>query len=204
MQGSTLKMRLYCHLLLGAICSVYSGCGRWGADSLILNGICDGYERIADSSYILPFAASEEEFIPSQGDCSASTHKGNARYAYDFGMPVDSEIMAIRSGVVIDVVEKFENGSGCGETNLISVLHEDGSNARYLHLTFNGAIASEGQAIDQGDTIALSGNTGCSTGPHLHIEVTKSRKDSETIPISFSNVSPPHRRLFYGMPYIAE
>lgn len=71
--------------------------------------------------------------------------------------------MASSSGVV---VEAGWNGS-YGYTILIS--HPDGKKTRYAHLS--RVMVSYGQSVTQGQVIGLSGNTGFSTGPHLHFEI---------------------------------
>jgi murein DD-endopeptidase MepM/ murein hydrolase activator NlpD len=65
------------------------------------------------------------------------------------------------------VVSSSYQGGGYG--NVIDVQHPDGSMTRYGHN--NRLIASVGQAVKQGQHIADMGNTGRSTGPHLHFEI---------------------------------
>ncbi|MEK7227108.1 MAG: M23 family metallopeptidase, partial [Bacteroidota bacterium] len=71
----------------------------------------------------------------------------------------------------------------------IIILHNDSSASRYLHITQNGALVERGQYVNAGDTIALSGNSGLSTEPHLHVDVTGycTKAPCQTIPFSFIN-----------------
>ncbi len=81
----------------------------------------------------------------------------------DFAMPVGTPVMAIGDGEV--VVSK--NGDGAG--NYVAIRHGRQYMTRYMHL--KKLLVKPGQKVKRGDRIALSGNTGRSTGPHLHYEI---------------------------------
>lgn len=85
-------------------------------------------------------------------------HKG-----VDWAVPVGTTIFASSAGTV---VRADYNGS-YGKCVLIS--HPDGRMTRYAHCS--KLLVSKGDYVEQGETIALSGNTGRSTGPHLHFEI---------------------------------
>lgn len=60
-------------------------------------------------------------------------------------------------------------GEASGYGNLIDIKHPDGSLTRYAHMdSFN---ITQGQQVKQGTVIAIEGNTGVGTGPHLHFEI---------------------------------
>src|SRR5690349_3136753 len=111
-------------------------------------------------------------FRISQGANGPYSHFGpKSRYAMDIAMPEGTPIIAARGGVVV----KTENGqSGRGTDasgNFVRVLHDDGTMGVYLHLKKGSACVREGQRVNVGSALALSGNTGNSTGTHLHFVV---------------------------------
>lgn len=101
-------------------------------------------------------------------------------YAVDFALPVGTPILAARAGTVMQVESDFEKASlnrekSGGRANFIRILHDDGSMAVYAHLQWDGVQVRVGQRVQQGQRIGLSGNTGFSTGPHLHFVVQANR-----------------------------
>ena len=87
-----------------------------------------------------------------------SPHKGT-----DFAVPIGTGIETPANGRV----EKVGNHPAAGR--YIVIRHDNGYKTRYLHLS--RPLVSTGQRVTMGERIALSGNTGRSTGPHLHYEV---------------------------------
>ena len=65
-------------------------------------------------------------------------------------------------------------GWGSGYGYVVYINHEDGRQTRYAHLS--KVLVKVGQKVQQGERIALSGNTGVSTGPHLHFELLINNK----------------------------
>ena len=123
-----------------------------------------------------PFSANEE-YPVSQGFLGEATHNTpDSKYAVDIVMPVGTAIHAARDGTVMDVEEDF-NKSGTDlekfgdKANHVRILHEDGTMAIYAHLDLASVIVRPGSRIRAGQLIARSGNTGFSTGPHLHFAI---------------------------------
>ncbi|MCG6659326.1 peptidoglycan DD-metalloendopeptidase family protein [Halomonas campisalis] len=87
-----------------------------------------------------------------------SPHRGT-----DFAMPIGTPIIAPADGRV----EKVANHPVAGR--YVVIRHDNGYQTRYLHLS--RPLVSRGDRVEMGERIALSGNTGRSTGPHLHYEV---------------------------------
>lgn len=101
--------------------------------------------------------------------------KGSFHYGIDIGNRRGTPVVAAANGVVVKVVNYCREGvSYCGGYygNYIVVEHPNGTKTRYAHLqTVNVSV---GQTVSQGEKIAGLGNTGRSTGPHLHFEVINS------------------------------
>jgi murein DD-endopeptidase MepM/ murein hydrolase activator NlpD len=127
-----------------------------------------------DYIYDLPYK-SALKFKIEQGYNGKFSHKNEN--SLDFKMPVGTEVAAIREGVVVKVVDNYKRGCGKEEckkyNNFIIVYHPDGTFAEYTHIQQNGAKVAAGERISKGQVIALSGNVGWSTGPHLHLMVYK-------------------------------
>ncbi len=122
-----------------------------------------------------PFPAGRDYPI-SQGFDGDSTHKDAAnRYAVDIVMPVGTPVLATRSGIVMEVEDDFHGGDQkeryLDRANRIRMLHNDGSMTVYAHLQPNSARIYPGARVPAGTWIAKSGNTGFSSGPHLHFVV---------------------------------
>ena len=103
------------------------------------------------------------------------SHNAGMLNAVDFPTPENTTIVAAISGIIVQVVENHSTGcptSACeNESNFIVIDHGDSTFAMYAHLTVNGSLVEVGDSVDAGQNIALSGNTGWSTGPHLHFEI---------------------------------
>lgn len=127
-------------------------------------------------------------FRMTQGPGGRYSHTGpKGRYAIDIAMPVGTPIVAARSGVVIRT-ENNQSGRGTNPAgNFVRMLHDDGTMGVYLHLKQGSVQVREGQRIRAGELLALSGNTGNSTGPHLHFVVQKNTGlNTVSIPFEFS------------------
>lgn len=89
---------------------------------------------------------------------ASSFHK-----AIDWACPIGTAIMASSSGTV------SRAGWGSGYGYVVYIDHADGKQTRYGHLS--KVLVKPGQVVKQGQKIALSGNTGRSSGPHIHFEI---------------------------------
>lgn len=128
--------------------------------------------------YRLPFPESRS-FRVSQGFDGEHTHnEPGSRFAVDIVMPEGTPVLAARDGVVMDVERDFHK-SGTdrdyygARANHVRVLHSDGTMGVYAHLMLESVQVHPGQAVLAGDRLGYSGNTGFTTGPHLHFAVQR-------------------------------
>ena len=101
----------------------------------------------------------------------------------DFSAPIGTNIYCTGDGVVEQVVL---GNSGYG--NYILIDHGYGYKTRYAHL--KKALVKKGQKVSRGEKIALVGNTGKSTAPHLHYEVIKNDKAINPVDFFFNDLTP--------------
>jgi murein DD-endopeptidase MepM/ murein hydrolase activator NlpD len=149
-------------------------------------------EHAPDRPYRLPFALASS-FPVSQAYPSAITHRDAANlHAIDFVMPVGTQVFASRGGTVIEVAGNFHDSGLDPEidgprANIIRVLHDDGTMSLYAHLNWNSIRVTPGQHVDRGEYLADSGNTGFTTGPHLHFAVQRNREGTlVSVPVEFA------------------
>lgn len=145
--------------------------------------------------FLFPFPLNQE-FTCDQPPSNGSGATGNSthvtsdtanRFAVDFTMPVGTEVFAMRDGVVVSVEESNPdlpvNTSGNTDpvptdadrdkANVVRVRHADGTYAEYVHLKKDGADVAVGDTVTADTKIGFSGNSGFSTGPHLHVVVLR-------------------------------
>jgi hypothetical protein len=141
--------------------------------------------------YRAPFALAQR-FQVTQASPDAVTHvEPSSRNAVDIAMPVGTAIHAAREGLVINVAARhYRSGlklQDMDEANFVQIMHDDGTYAIYAHLQLDTVRVKPGQRVARGEYIANSGNTGFSSGPHLHFAVLRNvGLRSESVPITFA------------------
>ena len=128
----------------------------------------------APQAYRYPLPWRGGPFRLTQGPEGQYSHQGaKSRHAMDIAMPEGTPIIAARGGVVVKT-ENSQTGRGNNPAgNFVRVLHDDGTMGVYLHLKQGSLSVREGQRVAVGSPLALSGNTGNSSGPHLHFVVQR-------------------------------
>lgn len=142
-----------------------------------------------DFVYRLPLDTSA--FRIDQGfDGKFSHTDAQSRYAIDFAADEGTPVIAAREGVVMQVEDDFE-GAGLNRekfgarANQVRILHADGTMAVYAHLQPESVVVQPGQRVRVGQRLGGSGNTGYSSGPHLHFAVqVNTGMEIRSIPIA--------------------
>ena len=148
-------------------------------------------QAAGDADYRVPFAVGASFPITQTYPDSATHRTRDSMYAVDIAMPIGTDIFAARAGVVFDVAgTNFKGGPDAQQyadlANIVRILHDDGTYALYAHLNWNSIRVRPGDRVAAGEYIADSGNSGFTSGPHLHFAVQRNmgmRVDS--LPITF-------------------
>ena len=152
-----------------------------------------------DRPYRPPFAPGASFTIGQAFGGQHSHNTPSSQYAVDIAMPIGTPVHAAREGVVMDLARWFHRSGSELErygnrANYVRILHDDGSMAVYAHLDYNGVRVREGQQVRRGQLIGKSGNTGFSSGPHLHFAIQLNR-DLKLVSVPFEFEGPDGRVL---------
>jgi hypothetical protein len=149
--------------------------------------------------YVLPFPAGTR-FTLDQGFGGRASHDNDEnRYALDLAVPEGTAVLAARAGVVVQVEDDFRatgtDARFADRANYVRILHDDGSMALYAHLAPGSMLRRPGDQVRLGQLVGKSGNTGFSTGPHLHFVVQRNAGMAlVAIPIEVEGVDPRNPR----------
>ncbi len=198
-KANTKKEYIRLHRQRGVLSSSYSYRYSW---------IIGSVDAVHDDSYIyrLPFAKGKSYKV-SQGYNGRVTHKGSSQYAIDFSMKIGTKIYAAREGIVVKTKQNSNKGGFdkkfASSGNYITIEHSDTTFATYYHLRKNGVRVKIGDKVSKGTFIGYSGNTGYSSGPHLHFAIFKASnaRRTQSIPITLRAkeglINTPQQGKFY-------
>jgi murein DD-endopeptidase MepM/ murein hydrolase activator NlpD len=143
--------------------------------------------------YRAPFAIGST-YAVSQAYPTRITHTtADSQYAVDIALPDGTPVYSAREGTVINVRhDSFRNGMSAAmldQANVIEILHEDGTIAIYAHLHWDSIRVRIGERVTRGQYIADSGNTGFTSGPHLHFAVIRNAgAEDVSVPVQFAGI----------------
>lgn len=137
---------------------------------------CNPPPSTGGAGYRLPLGCGTRASV-SQGNNTSFSHNGTQAWAYDFSVARGTPVMAMEAGTVTHANSSVVSGGACwngggsecaNTVNYVVLSHSDGTSTLYLHL--DAAEVAVGARVTRGQRIARSGNTGWSTGAHLHVQ----------------------------------
>ena len=171
----------------------------------------EAIKPITDDPQVLAQALSDQPTLeaPLQGFCHplwgngwlsqgirGVTHNGRMEYAYDYAAAIGTPVYAMRSGRVVSVQDKYPDWGGNKEQihrfNHVWLEHDGGYRSAYVHLQqgFRYRVNLKvGDQVEVGQIIGYSGNSGWSSGPHLHVEVHRAGERfrfTQTVPFAIA------------------
>jgi murein DD-endopeptidase MepM/ murein hydrolase activator NlpD len=144
--------------------------------------------------YRVPFAVGST-YLVSQAYPSRITHTtADTEYAVDLAPPDGTPVYAAREGMAINARHDSFRGaiapSMLDQANVVAILHSDGTIGVYGHLHWDSIRVRIGEHVARGQYIADSGNTGFSSGPHLHFAVIRNSGGTDvSVPIQFAGLA---------------
>ncbi|MBM3647145.1 MAG: M23 family metallopeptidase [Alphaproteobacteria bacterium] len=163
----------------------------------------------AVGAYRYPWKSGESHTVGQGNNNAAGSHNGSQSFAFDFTMPSGTQLRAARAGTVEWLQQNqttsydptkpttasntpFPNGSLQNWGNAVRLRHVGGFTSWYFHLQTNGVLVRVGDTVQRGQPIATSGNTGRTSGPHLHFQVQADSTDwGQSVAISFGDCQVP-------------
>jgi murein DD-endopeptidase MepM/ murein hydrolase activator NlpD len=146
-----------------------------GAGTTVSNWVCIS-DRVVWGKF--PFEQGTNLTI-NQAFMGGFTHHEDGMYAVDFSMEEGTPVVSFKPGVIIDIKEDSDTNcidegielEDCNHSNFVKIDHGDFTFSTYLHLEQWSVEVEVGEIVGGGHQIGNVGNTGYSTGPHLHFEV---------------------------------
>jgi murein DD-endopeptidase MepM/ murein hydrolase activator NlpD len=158
----------------------------------------------SDGGYRLPTAAGER-WIVTQGPYGSFSHWNRSLHAWDIAPTSSRSVVAMRGGIAYthDLrLTRTLNRRSFG--NYITIDHGDGEYSHYAHLASGTFMVRNGERVEQGQPLALAGNSGFALGEgggvHLHVHLTRSPSiAAPSIPLQFEDAPESARIGFRGV-----
>ena len=141
---------------------------RQGLDVLNLSAVAGSITSGPINSAVTPITAGYRWPVPGPVTSERGMRWGRMHDGIDIAPPAGTPVVAANNGTVSRVASIAQSG---GYGNHVEVTHPDGLVTTYSHLAT--VAARQGQAVMRGQVVGTVGNTGNSTGPHLHFEVRR-------------------------------
>jgi murein DD-endopeptidase MepM/ murein hydrolase activator NlpD len=152
-----------------------------------------GAQHTPHEPYRAPFAVGSSYPISQTYPMRFTHNSPESQYAIDLALPDETPVYAAREGLVINLRHDSFRGAATplmlDQANMVEILHDDGTIGIYGHLHWDSVRVQPGQRVARGEYIADSGNTGFTTGAHLHFAVIRNAGlQAVSVPIQFSGV----------------
>lgn len=143
-----------------------SGVLRWPLESSLMNNCTQRTATFGNQHCIT-------QYFGNTAFARSGAYNGSGHNGVDFGIPTGTKILSVLNGVVVET-GNTDAVPGClSYGKWILIRHPNGLSSLYAHLSSINVVA--GQTVGTGELIGFSGNTGYSTGPHLHLTVFASK-----------------------------
>jgi murein DD-endopeptidase MepM/ murein hydrolase activator NlpD len=220
----TSKIQTLLVLTFGVVGCVGAGDPQYQAASSTTGGQADDATTptstlppAAPNAYRLPWSCGHVYAVTqgNHGDICGrlGNHLGIEEFAWDFGLPMRTPVVAARAGKITLAETPSPPGSECYNgcpgaggadleqqaccskclysANKVNVQSDDGIIASYSHL--DEVVVQMGQEVAAGDLLGYSGTTGCSTGPHLHFQIMFGCPQGycQSLPMTFDDAAVP-------------
>jgi biotin carboxyl carrier protein len=175
-------------------------------------GLRLGFLKLQDEArgaYHYPWKNGDSRGVGQGNNNPSGSHNGSQAFAFDFSLPSGTQVRAARAGTVEWLQQSqtstynpnqpttpantpFPQGSLQNWGNAVRIRHLGGFTSWYFHLQPNSVLVKVGDKVKAGQPIALSDNTGRSSGAHLHFQVQADSIDwGQSVAISFNNCQVP-------------
>jgi murein DD-endopeptidase MepM/ murein hydrolase activator NlpD len=151
------------------------------------------------AGYKLPTIAGEP-WIITQGPYGSVSHWGNTLHGYDIAPRGGRCVVAMKAGIAhVHDRGMSQNKKTRTFGNYITIDHGDGEYSHYAHLATGTFVVSEGERVEQGQALAVVGNSGYTLGDgggyHIHVQISRSLDiASWSVPFVFEDLQGPLRK----------